>query len=273
MLCSNNPVVPRAAAILLAAAPSESKLRKKTGARHPVVLDDALFDLFEFLSASEPDGEDASMGWLGIASGVPESPIEEAFTYHLHKYLVGNARLDLQVKVETLCGSYRIDAVVTLPGGRRIAFECDGKGFHDPIRDEWRDAMILGSAGIERIYRLRGRDLNFRLFDVLLVIAAWNRDLFPPRGHTIIRRLASEEILAGGPLPRPPRCLVSYRYGTDGEETDYFDTLDVEVRGAVPGRELWRRYFEFVRRNGLIDLDQAIELWAIATRPPSRSRE
>ena len=87
---------------------------------------------------------------------VVESPIESEFLGALRKYAAGGLQLETQVEVVTICGKFRLDLVAVFENGRRVAFECDGKEFHKPSRDEWRDAMILGKGFVDCIYRLRG---------------------------------------------------------------------------------------------------------------------
>lgn len=74
-----------------------------------------------------------------------DSPIEDAFAYYfVMKYAAEDVDLTTQVEASTICGKFRLDFVLCAREGFRAGVECDGKDFHNPSRDEWRDAMILG---------------------------------------------------------------------------------------------------------------------------------
>lgn len=83
--------------------------------------------------------------------GKYESPIEDIFAWHITKYLDPSVNFYAQYPVKTICGKFRLDFLVDFRG-RRIAFECDGKNFHEPGRDLWRDAMILGTEQVDVIF-------------------------------------------------------------------------------------------------------------------------
>src|SRR5690348_13829612 len=99
-----------------------------------------------------------------------ESPIEDLLLEAVRPRLSESARITPQVDVPTACGVFRLDFVIE-GGGVRIGVECDGADFHDESRDEWRDALIIGSRQIDGIFRFRGCDLHWRLDDCLFAIA------------------------------------------------------------------------------------------------------
>ena len=84
-----------------------------------------------------------------------ESPIEEIFAWNMSKFLSEKIRLEKQVVIRTLWGNFRADFMITTDT-EKIIFECDGKEYHNAGRDEWRDALILGSSDIDYVYRFRG---------------------------------------------------------------------------------------------------------------------
>ena len=125
-----------------------------------------------------------------------ESPLEEAFAHNVIKYLDDGVTLGKQMEVNTICGQFRIDFVAER-SGRRIGLECDGADFHpSPLRDEWRDAMILGDGPIVSIYRFRGKDVFSRVEDCLFILSAWERRFFSERGLRRLEVEASEEARA-----------------------------------------------------------------------------
>ncbi|HET6567674.1 MAG TPA: hypothetical protein VFG50_06900 [Rhodothermales bacterium] len=131
-----------------------------------------------------------------------ERPLEDEFAWHLVKYLSPASALEYQPEVETPGGKFWIDFVVEL-GSRRIGFECgDLSDLDDPDEAALRDALIVGTGGVDALYRLRGKDVLHRLHDCLLVIARWEPELFSTRGHVNLNTLASPEARSSR-IPRP----------------------------------------------------------------------
>lgn len=184
-----------------------------------------------------------------------ESPIEKDFAYAMQKYLSDMVRCIPQVEVQTLCGEFRIDFVCTNQvDGRSVAFECDGKEFHDPSRDEWRDAMILGEEHVHRVYRIRGADIYYRLEDVLFSLSQLEPSMFSERGKTNLERLASDQV----------KSILKQRF-TTSIRVAYFDeyanrntSMWVEWRSnpvTDVEREFWETAYKFAfsRGGGLLD--------------------
>ncbi len=122
-----------------------------------------------------------------------ESPIEDAFAWHLVKHLHPAVALLKQAPAPTICGNFRLDFRATV-GGRTIGFECDGPDYHDEVRDECRDALILWSGHADVIYRLRGTDLHHRMNEVLGTLGDHEPALFSERGLRNVRHLSREAI-------------------------------------------------------------------------------
>ncbi len=123
-----------------------------------------------------------------------DSPIEDSFAWHIVKYLPPNATLTPQVEVATQCGTYRIDFVCT-SGGRTVGFECDGQKYHDEARDEWRDALILGTRRVNAIFRITGRSIFNQIERTLYLVSRCERSLFSQRGCTNLRILGEADML------------------------------------------------------------------------------
>lgn len=124
-----------------------------------------------------------------------ESPIEESFARHFSEYASESISMTTQAHVNTICGLFILDFLITTSNGHRIGIECDGKEFHNESRDEWRDGMILGGAHVDTIYRLRGADIHYRIEDLLLVLCNLEPGLFNSRARARLRTLASDEAL------------------------------------------------------------------------------
>lgn len=89
------------------------------------------------------------------------SAIETAFDAELSMALAPWADYTREAEVPTAWGVFRLDFLVRIVDGRRVAFECDGAEYHHDVeRDEWRDALILGERGADVIYRLPGTAIH-----------------------------------------------------------------------------------------------------------------
>jgi len=120
-----------------------------------------------------------------------DSPIEGIFAWNLTKYLRDDVEFKKQYKVSTEYGNFYLDFIVRIDG-RYIGFECDGKEFHkDSLRDEFRDAFILSTQNIEKIYRFKGKDIYFKIEEILYCISLLEPELFSKRGKNNLRRLSN----------------------------------------------------------------------------------
>lgn len=185
-----------------------------------------------------------------------DSPIEDLFAYHFVKYASESAALTPQVEVETLCGRFFLDFVLSGSDGSRIAVECDGKEFHDFSRDEWRDAMILGERHVDAIYRLRGADIVHNIVCALYVMSRLDPSLFSDRGLINLNTLA-------------PRTLRDAEIAQDASIIDFSEQNDGELarlwlyvrRSCVPNgeRRFWQTAYKHALSVGGGKLDQVIQ--------------
>jgi hypothetical protein len=180
-----------------------------------------------------------------------ESPLEDAFARAIYKYLPETSDLSTQVEVATICGTFRLDFLVTTNGGRKLAYECDGAQFHDQSRDEWRDAMIIGAGAVDSTVRIRGADIVYRLDDVLWILGQWEPTLFSDRGRVNVDCLASED------------AKVALLAPIDGGCVAYESIFLLRRNRKVPlgQREMWQAYFEFAKNFGGGSLDSVISGW------------
>ena len=70
----------------------------------------------------------------------------------------------------------------------RIGFDCHDFDGIDGLRDEWRDAVILATNGVDVIYRFREADLRMHLPDCLYVASLLDPQIFSNRGRINLRR-------------------------------------------------------------------------------------
>jgi hypothetical protein len=212
-----------------------------------------------------------------------ESPLERLFAYHATKYLNPSVRLGAQITIQTVCGEYRHDFLLQ-HGQLNVAIETDGKAYHDPIRDLWRDSLILGTGTIDAIVRFSGTDLHRAPYDCLKMLAFWYPSLFSDRGHTNLDQLSARSTR---------RAIQKYRDGTPEayrefghwlEEDDFPTVLypcskceedeSLEVRhSGCPDNPVaiwhrmrkhrrsiprWKALFEYARQSGCRSLDELI---------------
>ena len=188
--------------------------------------------------------------------GKYESPIEDRFAWHITKYLNPEVNFYAQYPIKTLCGSFRIDFVVEY-GGSRIGFECDGKDFHNPYRDLWRDAMILGTSKVDSIFRLRGRDIYMYPLDLIYTIARWHSSLFSSRGQRNLLELSLESTVKSD----IDKIATSHLIEIDDEAESYRTHLKIDRRFRhtfETKRFVWDEYFEYAESIGGGSLDKII---------------
>jgi very-short-patch-repair endonuclease len=174
------------------------------------------------------------------------SPIEDIFYADIQKRLVPSAVVLRQSKWQTPIGSFYLDFLIEI-GRRRVAFECDGKAFHQPDRDSRRDRAIVDAGHVHRIYRLRGYDIVYHLHDALDLVRARDGWLFSERGHNNIMALATrcgEHRDESGPLASgfPFAAVRWYERATNSEEyygDDYYADLPLDEHLLRPTVLFW----------------------------------
>lgn len=120
------------------------------------------------------------------------SPIEDVFYGEFQK--TGSPDVVIERKRRVIVGRYTfcIDFLLRLDS-RLIGIECDGKAFFRKQSAGWRDSQVVGAGLVDAIYRLRGRDIWYRIYDALDLIRAKEPSYFSERGHINIERLAARE--------------------------------------------------------------------------------
>mgnify|MGYP003407632817 FL=1 len=185
-----------------------------------------------------------------------DSPIEDLFAKHYTEWAAPGVNLTPQEHVNTICGLFILDFVISTPDGYRVAVECDGKEFHDESRDEWRDGMILGEGAVDAIYRLRGEDINFRLDEVLYVLLRLEPSIFAAKAEARFTVLASPEVVR-----------LSYTHDVDSYTTRFARDVDrgflhLEARRRVipvGQRRFWNTAFAYAASVNGGRLDDVID--------------
>ena len=123
--------------------------------------------------------------------GVCESRIEEDFFWAISKVTNDDVRVWRQRNVETQIGRFRLDFLLERSGdAMAIGVECDGKDFHSPERDAKRDAAIVFTGVVDKIYRITGHDLVFHLEDSIQMLAIMEPWIVSERGAANLEALS-----------------------------------------------------------------------------------
>jgi hypothetical protein len=113
-----------------------------------------------------------------------DSPIEDMFLWDFRKVADKQIRVRRQQECQTRAGAFRLDFLLySVAGGPQIGIECDGRDFHSVSRDSQRDAAIVAAGVVQKIYRLRGCDIHFRIHDTLHLLSLREPWLFSERGR------------------------------------------------------------------------------------------
>jgi very-short-patch-repair endonuclease len=123
-----------------------------------------------------------------------DSPIEDSFAWDLVKYLRKDVEFIPQFEVRTSCGTFRVDFLCSL-NGRTIGFECDGKNYHsNKKRDEWRDALIMGTGKLNAIYRIPGKYINYDIGRAIYLLSLYEEQIFTERALINLETLGQADI-------------------------------------------------------------------------------
>ena len=160
-----------------------------------------------------------------------ESPVEDIFLEEFRKVANDEIRVWRQHECQTSAGTFRLDfALGHIARGPEIGIECDGRDFHSADRDRKRDAAIVAVGIVNKIYRLRGRDLFFRVFHTLDLLATVEPGLFSQRGLVNLETLCSprsrcEDFTGPGMRKFAHGVFRYFGFPADEEEDEEFRPL------------------------------------------------
>ena len=184
-----------------------------------------------------------------------DSPIEDIFAYHVVKYLAADAKMQPQHPIKTAAGDFILDFMLE-GGGSSIGVECDGKAYHNAYRDDWRDALILGTGRVVAIYRFSGRILSYHIDDCLTLMARWDSHLFSHRGLLNLETLTSEEVRTADFQAEDSVAFIRYE---DRPNERVFDEM-VSRRSLDRVGYRWRSYIARAAQYPGRALDEIIAL-------------
>lgn len=109
---------------------------------------------------------------------VPEiSDIEQTLADKLSRLCA--VKWHQQVRFPSPFCDFFLDVGCLIRPGRAIGIECDGRDFHqDKVRDFCRDALMLGTGRLARIYRIEAWAIRKRELDWLRMLIALEPGLF-----------------------------------------------------------------------------------------------
>jgi len=136
--------------------------------------------------------------------------VEDELAWQLVKYLKSQSHFHSQVQVSTPCGSFSLDIVLEYQG-RFICIECGSAD--DEIEDRFRDAIVMGSASFDALYRFRIEDISCHMDDLLFLLSSWHPELFTDRARANLTHLASSETIAFERPCRGARLVLTYKDG------------------------------------------------------------
>lgn len=166
------------------------------------------------------------------------SPIEEQFLWEFKKVISPESRLTREVEVQTHAGNFRLDFLIEGTEGQRIAVECDGKDFHDGEKDSKRDEAIVGIGFVQRIYRLRGRDICWNIHELIDLLGWCEPWILSERGKVNLEARTLPECLRQQKVGEyffffPRAAVRAYHRPEDGD-----DELEIDADDVLPRRPI-----------------------------------
>lgn len=125
-----------------------------------------------------------------------ESILEDRFWGVLLNHVSLGVDVRQQYRVNTSLGQFRLDFCL-VTSDRAVGVECDGVEFHEPFRDEVRDAAILSQSGVDSIWRFPGPCVLGATEACLALLAATEPSLFD---SSVLNRIR--------PLLRDPSSVI-----------------------------------------------------------------
>jgi len=202
------------------------------------------------------------------AASTAESEPELLFHTVLRRLLQPGARFEPQFNFETRRGCFRADFLMVTPLSERIIVEIDGKQFHDPVRDRFRDAFTLADGHADHVYRFAAETIFRHIWHAVYALYRHHPAAFSSQGIDDIRDKASRFVSAEELLPMnlpvtPASFLVK---STDAHPSQLGEVSDITVRSGVNKRGaplFGREYIDFAREHPGRNIDWLTDQWKL----------
>lgn len=197
-----------------------------------------------------------------------ESPIESDLHMALQRFLHPEATLQAQRWLDTKYGRFRCDLFLTTAYDEQIIIECDGREFHDGLRDSFRDAFILESHCANFIYRFTGQSITRRVYHCLYGLYRFHPGVFDPQADPeLIDKFQSFAVpgTLGQDRFKGPRILCRpesfYVSNNDGFANIMPSSTVITIRAGRNERRCplyGREIIEFARKNPGQGIDELV---------------
>jgi len=200
-----------------------------------------------------------------------DSPIEDVFAEHCFKYLSDDVSVEKQVEVKTKHGIFRADFKLK-NSTKRIAIECDGKEFHEMLKDELRDSILLGENHYDTIYHFRGCDLVYYPYDCVWLILALDDGFINKGGHLHLVKLRDASFEVSN---EKKNTEESFMFNIDPPKVIFWAfRRSIELVNRNPRmRYFWQSLYQFACEYPNASLDKLLEIkqaiWAKFDNGPS----
>jgi hypothetical protein len=189
-----------------------------------------------------------------------KNPLELMFINLLKIHLSDQTKISFHHEVNTLAGKFCPDFLLTA-GNKKIAFACLGQDRDQEWRDEWIDALILGTGEIDTIYRLNILDLNEYLHDCIYLIYHYDKEFFNKSYIFYNQELTSHELKRQLPeLSRAERIIIYYKATSMNSNAVNNAYIMMERRNKHDKAGHWNVLFDMAKNNPGLNLDQLMEL-------------
>lgn len=209
------------------------------------------------LEILEGQNQANGLGYQAFYQPAYDSPIEDSFAWHCTKYLRAGLAFDTQVELNTRHGRFRMDFLLA-DAHEKVAVECDGHDFHEPFRDEFRDAILLSEGNLDTVYHFRGCDITYYPIDCIWLMAFLNPRLFSERGRLNLNQLHKLEIVDS--LTSSESYMLR---GRTGEQPYWFwafrRTIHLKPR-VNPHWPHWKVLYEFACAHPGVSLDNLVNM-------------
>lgn len=212
------------------------------------------------------------------ATSTAESEPEILFHMLIEQLIGPGTELTPQFDFETRRGRFRADFLMVTPPGERLVIEIDGKQFHDPVRDCFRDAFTLADGHANHIYRFTAETIFRHLWHAIYALYRHHPSALTDEAIHTIRDKAShfvsaEELHASSFAWIPDSILIN---SADAHPSWLAEVSHIEVRSGLNARGaplFGREYIDFARDNPGKDIDWLTDQWKLRYAENRRSFE